>query len=242
MNQSLEKIHKIFKLEIERNCDNRAVLGGLERMLDFWEPEARVDGIPEELIQVVVARIRDYRRLSPSSRYESLAGLWQRIQKSYPQLPQLPESQVQLSPEAPPQTIPVRHAEVQPVQPSPSETGKPLNPAVTPQPPADPTNGLDAPVKVMSGIGPQYEKLLERLGIWTLRDFIYHFPRRYDDYSRLKPINRLVYGEEVTVIGDVFRMEARRSKKRLIPEGEISLTFFATKSPVPVCFLELTTM
>src|SRR4030066_1677325 len=105
MNQSLEKIQKIFKLEIERNCDNRAVLGGLERMLDFWEPEARVVGIPEELIQVIVARIRDYRRLSPSSRYESLAGLWQRIQKSYPHLPQLPESHLPLSPEAPPQTI-----------------------------------------------------------------------------------------------------------------------------------------
>jgi hypothetical protein len=126
MNQSLEKIQKIFEPEIERNCDNRAVLGGLERML-ILEPEARVDGIPEELIQVIVARIRDYRRLSPSSRYESLAGLWQRIQKAYPHLPQLPESQVSLSPEAPPQAIPVRQAEVPPDQPSPSETGKPLS-------------------------------------------------------------------------------------------------------------------
>jgi hypothetical protein len=34
MNQSLEKIHKNIRLKSE-NCDNRAVLGGLERMLDF---------------------------------------------------------------------------------------------------------------------------------------------------------------------------------------------------------------
>jgi ATP-dependent DNA helicase RecG len=32
---------------------------------------------------------------------------------------------------------------------------------------------------------------------------LYYFPRRYDDYTQLKPINRLKYGEEVTVIGTV---------------------------------------
>jgi len=236
MNQSLEKIQKILKLEIERNCDNRAVLGGLERMLDFWEPEARVDGIPEELIQVIVARIRDYRRLSPSSRYESLAGLWQRIQKSYPHLPQLPESHIPLSPEAPPQTIPERQTPLQPEQPSPTEAGEYFSPVVAPQPPADPGNGLDSSVKVMSGIGPQYEKLLERLGIWTLRDFMYHFPRRYDDYSRLKPINRLVYGEEVTVIGivqNVFERSIRGGAQKITEavvsdgSGSMRVTWFS---------------
>jgi ATP-dependent DNA helicase RecG len=38
---------------------------------------------------------------------------------------------------------------------------------------------------------------------------LYHFPRRYDDYTQLKPINRLRYGEEVTVIGTVQTATSR---------------------------------
>jgi len=34
MKPSLDKLYKFFKLEIERGCDNHAVVGGLERMLD----------------------------------------------------------------------------------------------------------------------------------------------------------------------------------------------------------------
>ena len=38
---------------------------------------------------------------------------------------------------------------------------------------------------------------------------LYNFPRRYDDYTQLKPIRRLVYGEEVTVIGTVESISTR---------------------------------
>ena len=71
MKPSILRIQKIFKLEAERGHDNRAVMGGLDRMLELWESEARADAIREELIQAVVARLRDYPRLSPTSRAES---------------------------------------------------------------------------------------------------------------------------------------------------------------------------
>ena len=38
---------------------------------------------------------------------------------------------------------------------------------------------------------------------------LYYFPRRYDDYSKMKPINRLWFGEEVTVIGNVQSIATR---------------------------------
>ena len=81
MKPSILRIQKIFKLEAERGHDNRAVMGGLDRMLELWESEAHADAIREELIQAVVARLRDYPRLSPTSRAESLDGLWKRIQR-----------------------------------------------------------------------------------------------------------------------------------------------------------------
>ena len=75
MNPALEKVAKYISLEINRNYDNRAVVGGLQRMLEPWETEARSTGVPENVIEVVVARLRDYPQLSISSRQEALEGL-----------------------------------------------------------------------------------------------------------------------------------------------------------------------
>ena len=43
MKPSLLKLQKFFRLEAERNYDNRAVVGGLERMLDTWQAEAQAE-------------------------------------------------------------------------------------------------------------------------------------------------------------------------------------------------------
>ena len=53
---------------------------------------------------------------------------------------------------------------------------------------------------------------------------LYNFPRRYDDYTQLKPIQRLRYGEEVTVIGTVTSIDSRaiRGTVRHITEAVIS--------------------
>jgi ATP-dependent DNA helicase RecG len=53
---------------------------------------------------------------------------------------------------------------------------------------------------------------LGRLGIDTVGDLLYHVPHRYDDYSTLKPINRLEYGEEATVIGTIWETESRKTR------------------------------
>ena len=68
---------------------------------------------------------------------------------------------------------------------------------------------MDASVKVLDRVGPKNAEKLARLGIESLGDMLYHFPRRYDDYSQLKPINRLEYGEVVTVIGSVQSINTR---------------------------------
>ena len=53
---------------------------------------------------------------------------------------------------------------------------------------------------------------------------LYNFPRRYDDYTQLKPIQRLRYGEEVTVIGSVSSVDSRkiRGNVRHITEAVIT--------------------
>ncbi len=69
--------------------------------------------------------------------------------------------------------------------------------------------GLSAPLTVIQGIGARHAETLQDLGLKTLEDLLYYFPRRYDDYSQLKPISRLFYGEEVTVIGAITSVFTR---------------------------------
>jgi ATP-dependent DNA helicase RecG len=62
-------------------------------------------------------------------------------------------------------------------------------------------------------VGPRQARRLVLLGIETIRDILYYFPRRFDDFSQLKPIRRLELGEEVTVIGRVARTALRSSRR-----------------------------
>src|SRR5574338_1191442 len=90
MQPSLEKLRKFFRLEQENGYSNSAVIGGLAKMLDYWEGEARADGLQEGIIQAVVQRLRSYDGLSPQSRADALKGLWKRIGETYPEAQQKP--------------------------------------------------------------------------------------------------------------------------------------------------------
>jgi ATP-dependent DNA helicase RecG len=210
--------------------------------LERWENEARADGLSENLIQFVAGRIGDYSRLSPVSRAETIEGVWKRIQRSEGIADALPA--VQEAPHQPPQTAVEIEEEEEPAQATPALqiTAPPLEieetrmdeSAPTKPPPSQPPQpstkkevepaGLSAPVTVLSGVGPGFAQNLSRLGIVTLHDLLYYFPRRFDDYSRLKPINRLNYGEEVTVIGTVQSISLRkiRSGRDQIVEAVVS--------------------
>jgi len=67
-------------------------------------------------------------------------------------------------------------------------------------------------VTTLPGIKATYSARLSRLGITTVGDLLYHFPHRYDDYSTLKTINRLAYGEETTIIGVIWETEGRKTR------------------------------
>jgi ATP-dependent DNA helicase RecG len=89
------------------------------------------------------------------------------------------------------------------------ETRAPIKPsAYTPPPGA----GLDAPVTKISGIGDMNAQKLAKLGVQTIQDLLYFFPTRYDDYSALKTINQLEYGQQVTIIGKVASTRRQRMK------------------------------
>jgi ATP-dependent DNA helicase RecG len=93
--------------------------------------------------------------------------------------------------------------------PSPAQT-QPRKPA--PPRPGEAGLGLDASITKISGIGEFNAQKFNKLGVETIRDLLYYFPTRYDDYSALKTINQLFYGEQVTIIGRVKSVRKFKTK------------------------------
>ena len=229
MHSSIELLRKYFRLEAKNGYNDSAIIGGLAQMLDHWENDARNDGVSEEIIQVVAGRLRDYNRLSPESRKETLFGIGNRLKKEYLDEDEKP-AQTRPEPAPAPQTdaapqqadVPKREQAE-----SPKPVHRPASPRSESAPGAQTSKtpvALHASLTVLQGIGPKNAKTLEQLGLYTLGDMLYNFPRRYDDYSQLKPIKSLWYGEQVTVIGTVQSVTGRpvRGGKSHITETLIS--------------------
>ncbi|MFN3678154.1 ATP-dependent DNA helicase RecG [Thermosynechococcus sp.] len=64
---------------------------------------------------------------------------------------------------------------------------------------------LDPALKTVHGIGDRTAAKLEKLGLYTVADLIYYFPRDHIDYARQVPIGQLQAGETVTIVGKVRR-------------------------------------
>jgi ATP-dependent DNA helicase RecG len=62
---------------------------------------------------------------------------------------------------------------------------------------------LDTPVKFLKGIGERRAESLERLGIRTARDLLWHLPHRYVDASTVTPLAKAQVGQEVACVGRV---------------------------------------
>lgn len=74
---------------------------------------------------------------------------------------------------------------------------------------------LDDSVQFIKGVGPRRAKALSRLGIDTIEDLLYYFPRDYEDRRNIKKIKFIKPGQKVTVKGNVVRIEEQKVRKGL---------------------------
>jgi len=218
MDALAEKYAKIFKLEAKLGYTNRAVFGGMQKLAVNLLSDAREAALPEAQIIEVSAKLKDYEALNAEERRQSLIEIGKVLGiSSIEKLPAVEPNQETRSPAEPkideqPQKT-TRH------QPSKRRSvGSNRSHAAS-------TVGLDAPVSVIRGIGEKQAVNLERLGVRTIRDLLYLFPRRYEDYSQLKPINQLNYGEEVTIVAKVIDVQVLRPPRgRVMTEVIVSDT------------------
>ncbi len=215
----LDTLYKILTLEAERGWDNRAVMGGLDKLLTWWPVQAREQGWPELLVQRVEAFLQAYPHRSPEEREKSARSLWAKVRKAFPQAADLPVSSPQ-APSKPASTTRPRRKRTSEGDAAPSSpratNGTQAPPWVSGGP-----RGLYAPVTALPEVGSKRARNLARLGVQTILDLLFLFPRRYDDYSRLKPIRELRYGEEVTVLGVVKSIQVRDTRNARLKRVDV---------------------
>lgn len=222
-----EKLLKFISLEINRGCDNRAVVGGMIRFLPIWNQESGGDELSPEEDEAVRAYLNGYEEMDREAREAAGLALSERLGS--------PVSKKASSPRP------------KPAQSRPRSDGARFDERRerTDRPPrfqvrkirfddlSVNSEMLEKPVSVIPGIGPQNSRSMAKQGIYTVRDFLYYFPRRYDDYSTFKKVNELEYGDVVTIICNVYSISTVKRGVRQLTEavvgdgtGKIRLVWF----------------
>lgn len=227
MQRSFKRLERVLTLEAEQGYKNKAVVGGIRQFVMYWVEQARneaADELDRVFIEQAADALLEYGRLPGiEARTKTIQSLLQNLQKREARLAdQQPSPPVRSPrPQRKPQPTAAKPAVIAKPTPEPDDdlpaVATPAEPLPTAPPPQEPTGepdpaGLAQSVTHLKGVGPKIGSLLEKLGADTIADLLYLFPRRYDDYTLMKPINQLRYGDQVTIIGTIWEVRARRTR------------------------------
>ena len=189
----LGRVRRILEAELARGCDDRAVLGGLDALL------RRAAGAPEVAGHPFATALRrlpggGYRSLSSKERRAWLELALRALRGETVAAPPVDKQR----PNARPGGTTTRR---------PSLRGRP-GPARTLSP--------DDPVTAIPGLARGMAQRFERLGVRTVGDLAMLFPRRFNDFTDVRPIAALrPSAHPVTVVAKVVAATETRFGRRL---------------------------
>lgn len=101
---------------------------------------------------------------------------------------------------------------------------------------------LGAPVTVLSGIGEKRAQAIKTLGLETVRDVLFGYPRAYKDFQRVLEPHEVEVGVEQLTMGTLTNLNERRiSQGRRVIQGQLgsrlNLTWFVYHKGQSVSFL-----
>ncbi len=74
---------------------------------------------------------------------------------------------------------------------------------------------LQTPISALGRLFSMQRKKLEKLGIFTLKDLLYHIPSRYEDLRIVSPIESVQAGETITIQGEVLQIKNEYRTRRM---------------------------
>lgn len=260
-----ERFPKLLETERGNGFDDRAVYGGIDAFAHYWQKSLTefletIPGAPD-LLRHSYARMSLPEREQWAAQWRALLETGRPLEQpdspeeepATPLPPPAPETHETRSrllniieaapplppaPEPGPASPPATARAAARKKPAPSTTEPPPDPATSPAiEPGPEKPELDAPVSRLKRVDAKLSGLLNRLGIATIRDLLYHFPREHQDYSRTVRIAELAPEQEVTVAGRLWEMRevrlgrrgARKSDAKAVlsdATGNVEITWF----------------
>jgi len=193
-----DKFHNILTLEESRGFDNKAVVGGLDKFVARFSERMAAQDISDREFMLQ----EPYGSMSTKLRAQWVTQ-WREALSELPHPKQKPRHNT--SSTRAPKSASNSTAEKMPTGEKPATKKKPAYK----MPPVEIT--VDAPVDRLKGVDTKLTARLERLEVKTIRDLLYLFPRRHEDYSTAVKIADLEPGKECTVVATVW--EAREVAK-----------------------------
>lgn len=222
MDLAIVKLIKFSELEEERNYDNRSVFGGFGNIRSPWEKEALNQNVPQDIVSKICELLDAYPDQTIEERQSTITTLLSLL-RGYANKENIPlkkskpfeKSKVKeiKSSDRIDKSQPFRGLSSQPAQ---KETPADVDLA-------DIHKGLSAPVQTIKGIGDANASALAKLNIRMIKDLLFFFPKRYEDFRNLKTINRLKYGEQVTLIAAVKSIHTRTGRNGKMKITEVIL-------------------
>ncbi|WP_283596832.1 ATP-dependent DNA helicase RecG [Photobacterium phosphoreum] len=84
----------------------------------------------------------------------------------------------------------------------------------------------------LAGVGAKMAEKLHKIGLNNVQDVLFHLPLRYEDRTRIWPINRVAPGQYLTVQGEVSHCSIQFGKRKMLTvkigdgTGSVTLKFF----------------
>mgnify|MGYP000855241197 CR=1 FL=1 len=226
MSASLEKLLKIIQLEGKQfGFSNHAVIGGFEKFIPSWLLEAESENLPATIITEITNAFSVYSAGTDQERSKLISDLLKKLKSLDSNDPIISQTFQILLPyflysrsDENEKPVEKPHAAAPVIKNTPPVESVKASPAPAQ---AGSNVGMNAPLTVLTGVGKIMAEKYESVGVKTLGDLLYYFPRRYDDYSQLKPINRLQYGEVLTIIATVQSFVSTPLKNRNMSRIEV---------------------
>jgi len=232
MPSSLEKLIKILKQEEKNGYTNRAVIGGMQAYAPHWGVEARQEAQRAEqsaLVDELLMVMEDYHD-SEDERAELATYMMERITRRVQAKPKyrvivqqdvdysdLDDDPNERDTDEDDENFARREDAVRDTQTVSAVMPKPRRASKTPAALEDAAvayEQLAQPLTTVPGIGVKMAEKLARLGLQTVGDMLYFFPRRYDDYQHMPMLNRVEPDKLYTIIGTIERVFERKLKNR----------------------------
>jgi ATP-dependent DNA helicase RecG len=232
----IERARKVLQHEQRTHHQDQAIKpGGLERFISRWADETttvcKQADLDQHPIYRFIEHFEGYHSQDPLQRAASLRSAFVVLnemagQGGDPQAvsPLRPET-VQEKTLPTPATHTARSAQVAPVKELETPAVVQLRPIQPPPPPPPNTVHLEAgmsqghtsltllsaEVTAIPGVGPSVATRLHHLGIHTIRDMLFYFPREHRDYSKLEKIANIPFNELTTTMGLIWDVETKRT-------------------------------